>query len=174
MPQRDTCHFRLLKRQEASVPSSTCLKEILIILDSHFLFLGSFLVQIIVKVQEIKVDQNSTKSPQKHEKDFAGNLAARPPHLNLTMSTLGVREPSCQQNIKTNKLDNSKQNKTNKKQHNMHKGDHSHQSASQHPKFLVKMITNTNTFLDIRNYLQQEKGRKENRKRKESGTIIPG
>jgi len=56
----------------------------------------------------------------------------------------------------------------------MHKGDHSRQSASQHPKVLLKMITNTNTFLDIHNYAQKEKGRKENIEREESGTIIPG
>jgi len=68
--------------------------------------------KLIAMVQEIRVNQNSTKSPQKHEKDFAGNLAAPPPYLNLTMSTLGAREPSCQQNMKTNKLDNNKQNKT--------------------------------------------------------------
>jgi len=42
----------------------------------------------------------------------------------------------------------------------MHKGDHSHQSASQHPKLLLKMITNINTFLDIRNYVQREKEEK--------------
>ena len=129
--------------------------------------------KLIVKVQDIRVDQNSTKLPQKHKKDFAGNLAAPLPHLNLTMSTLGARESSCQQNIKTNKLDKNKQNKTPQRtQHNMHKGDHSHQSASQYPKFLLKMITNTNTFLDIHNYVQKEKGRKENRKTKENGTII--
>ena len=38
----------------------------------------------------------------------------------------------------------------------MHKGDHSQQSASQHPKVLLKMITNTNTFLDIHNHVQKE------------------
>ena len=42
----------------------------------------------------------------------------------------------------------------------MHKGDHSHQSVSQHPKVLLKMITNTNTFLDIHNYVQKEKEEK--------------
>jgi len=44
--------------------------------------------KLIAKVQGIKVDQNSTKPPQKHEKDFAGNVATPPPHLNLIMSTL--------------------------------------------------------------------------------------
>ena len=60
----------------------------------------TFIYKLIAKVQEIKNDQNSTKSPQKHEKDFAGNLAAPSPHLNLTMSTLGAGEPPCQQNKK--------------------------------------------------------------------------
>ena len=42
----------------------------------------------------------------------------------------------------------------------MHKGDHSHQSPSQHPKVLLKMITDTNRFLDIHNYVQKEKEEK--------------
>ena len=97
--------------------------------------------KLIAKVKGVKVDQNSTKPPQKHEKDFAGNVATPPPHLNLTMSTLGAREPPCQQNIKTQtRQPKAKQNTTNNTTQ-MHKGDHSHQSASQHPKFLLKMIT---------------------------------
>jgi hypothetical protein len=47
-------------------------------------------------------------------------------------------------------------------------------SAQQIPQFTSKMITHTNTILNIHNYVQKEKGRKENRKRKKSGTIIPG
>ena len=42
----------------------------------------------------------------------------------------------------------------------MHKSDHSHRLASKHPKVLLKMITNTNTFLDIHNYVQKEKEEK--------------
>jgi len=48
----------------------------------------------------------------------------------------------------------------------MHKGDRSHQSASQYPKVLLKMITNTNTFLDIHNYVQEGNGRKEKKEKK--------
>ena len=50
----------------------------------------------------------------------------------------------------------------------MYKGDHSHQSASQYPKVLLKMITNTNTFLDIHNYVQ-----KENEEKKRDTTTTP-
>jgi len=84
------------------------------------------------------------------------------------MSSLGAKEPSCQQNTK------SKPKAPPRIKHNMHKGDHSNQSASQHPKVLLKMITTTNTFLNIYNYVQKEKGRKQNKKREESATIIPG
>ena len=95
-------------------------------------------------------------------------MAATPPHLSLTMPSLGAKEPPCQQNTKSNRLDNKIQNKgTTTKKHNMHKGDHSHQLASQHAKVLLKMITITNTFLDIHNYIQKEKEeKKKERERK--------
>jgi len=67
--------------------------------------------KLIAKVQKTKVDQNSTKLPQNHKKHFAGSVATPPPHLSLTMSSLGAKEPPCQQNTKSNKLDNKIQNK---------------------------------------------------------------
>jgi len=47
----------------------------------------------------------------------------------------------------------------------MHKGDHSHQSASQHPKVLLKMITNTNVFLNIHNYVQKKRKKRKEKER---------
>ena len=48
----------------------------------------------------------------------------------------------------------------------MHKGDHSHQLASQHSKALLKMTTDTNTFLDIHNYVQKRKRKEKKREKK--------
>ena len=46
----------------------------------------------------------------------------------------------------------------------MRKGDHSHQLASQHPKVLLKMITDTNTFPNIHNYVQKRNEEKKKEK----------
>jgi len=66
--------------------------------------------KLIAEVQKIKADQNSTKLPKKMLKHFAGSVAGPPPHLSLKMSSLGAKEPPCQQNTKSNRLDNVIQN----------------------------------------------------------------
>jgi len=61
--------------------------------------------KLMVKVQEIKVDQIGTKLP--HKKNTKKNILQAvwlllPPHLNLTISSLGAKAPPCQQNTTSN------------------------------------------------------------------------
>ena len=62
-----------------------------------------------------------------------------PPHLNLTMSSLGAKESQPpKKHTKTKSHTQDTQNKTHKKK-TKKKGDHSHQLAQQHPKFHLKV-----------------------------------